>query len=275
MAVVGREELLQPAKALEVSGDDISHDSVDSHLELLQVVGVLLGGDHVWLRGEEGGNEAVPCEELLLPLLLHLPAPLLRGGGVQEQALQEVAGIVYRGGVFGHLLLLLLYLLPLELLLLHQVRKELGEGEGEEHGIVLPLLLALLLLSRQGLGPVHGLLLHRPFLPLLLLLPPGLQVYRRHCITGHTTSLLAARGPRASLSTEESLQLLPALPPGLLRIFATIGSLQEVQEVLQLVSRLLDAGHGSALAALPHGDEGGDEGQEAALSVRGRRWRRA
>ena len=92
------------------------------------------------------------------------------GGGVLKQALQEGAGIVYRGGVFGHLLLMLLLLiLPLKLLLLHQVRKELREG-GEEHGVVLPLLLALLLLL---LSRVHGLLLQLPFLPLLLLLPPG------------------------------------------------------------------------------------------------------
>ena len=62
-----------------------------------------------------------------------------------------------------------------------------------------------------------------------------------------------------------TLQLLLALPPGLLRLLATLGGLQEVQEVLQLVSLLLYAGHGSALAALPHRDKGGEEGQEAAL----------
>ena len=47
--------------------------------------------------------------------------------------------------------------------------------------------------------------------------------------------------------------------PGLLCLLATIGGIQEVQEVLQLVSLLLETGYGSALAALPYQDEGGEE----------------
>lgn len=79
-----------------------------------------------------------------------------------------------------------------------------------------------------------------PPVPLLqLLLPGGVQGLglKRYFYSGNHGAQVCPK-------------LLRSLPPGLLCLLAILGSLKEVQEVLQLVSLLLDAGHGSALTAL-------------------------